>query len=66
MPAGIAIGRLIWLSFASSLGVVPVPVVTAWAIAAVAPGTVLIANVLAIGPAAAAARSRPASLLRAE
>ena len=66
VPAGIAVGRLIWLSFASSFGVVPVPVVTAWAIVAVALGAVLIANVLAIGPAAAAARSRPASLLRAE
>ena len=66
VPAGIAIGRLIWLSFASSFGVIPVPVVTAWAIMAVALGAVLIANVLTIGPAAAAARSRPASLLRAE
>ena len=66
VPAGIAVGRLIWLGFASSFGVVPVPVVTAWAIVAVVLGAVLIANVLAIGPAAAAARSRPASLLRAE
>jgi hypothetical protein len=66
VPAGIAVGRLIWLSFASSFGVVPVPVVTAWAIVAVALGAVLIANVLAIGPAAVAARSCPASLLRAE
>ena len=39
---------------------------TAWAIAAVAAGAILIANVLAIGPALVASRSRPASLLRAE
>ena len=36
------------------------------AITVVACGTVLIANVLAIGPALAASRSRPARLLRAE
>ena len=66
VPAGIAIGRLLWRSLASNLGIVPVPVVTISAIAAVASGTVLIANVLAIGPALAASRSRPASLLRTE
>ena len=66
VPAGIAVGRLIWRAFASSFGVVPVPVVIAWAIVAVALGAVLIANALAIGPAVVAARSRPASLLRAE
>jgi len=66
VPAGIAIGRLLWRSLASNLGIVPVPVVIIPAIAAVAFGTVLIANVLAIGPALAASRSRPASLLRTE
>jgi ABC-type lipoprotein release transport system permease subunit len=66
VPAGIAAGRLIWQAFASSLGVLPVPVVTGWVIAAVAIGTVLAANVLAAGPAAAASRSRPASLLKTE
>ncbi|HTS96647.1 MAG TPA: FtsX-like permease family protein [Streptosporangiaceae bacterium] len=66
VPAGIAAGRLIWRAFATSFGVVPVPVVIAWAVVAVAVGAVVIANLLAIGPAAAAARSRPASLLQAE
>jgi ABC-type lipoprotein release transport system permease subunit len=65
VPAGVAAGRLIWLSFAASLGVVPAPVVIAWAIAAIALGTVLAANALAIGPSLTAARSHPASL-RAE
>jgi ABC-type lipoprotein release transport system permease subunit len=66
VPAGIATGRILWRSLASNLGALPVPVVTVPAIAVVASGTVLIANVLAIGPALAASRSRPASLLRAE
>jgi hypothetical protein len=43
-----------------------VPVVAAWDIAALALGTVLVANVLAVAPALVASRSRPASLLRAE
>ena len=66
VPTGVAAGRLIWRAFASSLGVVPVPVVTALVIGAIALGAVLAANALAIGPALTAARSRPASLLRAE
>jgi ABC-type antimicrobial peptide transport system permease subunit len=66
VPAGIAVGRLVWRVFANNLGVVPVPVVIVWVIAAVAVGTVLIANVLAIGPALVASRSHPASLLKTE
>ena len=66
VPAGVAAGRLIWLAFAANLGVVPAPVVIGWVIAAIALGTVLVAIALAIGPSLAAARSRPASLLRAE
>ena len=66
VPAGVATGRILWRSLASNLGALAVPVVTIPAIAVVASGTLLIANVLAIGPALAASRSRPASLLRAE
>jgi ABC-type antimicrobial peptide transport system permease subunit len=66
VPAGVAAGRIIWRALASNLGVLPVPVVNTWAIAAVASGTIVIANVLAIGPAVAASRARPATLLRAE
>ena len=66
VPEGIVVGRLIWRAFAVNLGVLPVPVVIGWVVAAVAAGTLLVANVLAIGPAVAAARSRPASLLRSE
>jgi hypothetical protein len=66
VPAGIAIGRLVWRVFADNLGVVPVPVVAGWVIVAVALGTLVVANLLAIGPALVAARSRPTSLLRSE
>jgi ABC-type antimicrobial peptide transport system permease subunit len=66
VPAGVAIGRLVWRLFAGSLGVLPVEIVLAWTIVAVAAGTLLVANLLAIGPAIMASRSRPASLLKAE
>jgi len=66
VPAGIAIGRLVWRVFADDLGVVPDPVVPVWELAVVALGTLVVANLLAIGPAFVAARSRPAVLLRSE
>ncbi len=66
VPAGVAIGRLVWRAFATDLGVVPVPVVTPWVILAIALGTLVVANLLAVGPALVAARTRPASLLRSE
>ncbi len=66
VPLGVAIGRLVWRAFADYLGVVPVPVVTLPEIGAIALGTLVVANLLAAGPALAAARIRPASLLRAE
>jgi hypothetical protein len=66
VPAGVAIGRLVWRVFADNLGVVPVPVVAGWVVAIVALGTLAVANLLAIGPALVAARTRPAALLRSE
>jgi FtsX-like permease family len=66
VPLGVAIGRLVWRTFADYLGVVPVPVVTLREIGAIALGTLVVANLLAAGPAFVAARIRPASLLRAE
>jgi hypothetical protein len=66
IPLGIAAGRVIWRVFAVSLGVVPVPVIDAWTIAALAVGIVLTASALAIIPAVTAARTRPGSLLRTE
>jgi ABC-type antimicrobial peptide transport system permease subunit len=66
IPLGIAAGQAIWHALAASLGVVPVPVVQAWLIGALAAGGLLTANVLAAIPAIAAARSRPGQLLRTE
>ena len=66
LPLGVAAGRAAWGLFADDLGFVAVPVVVAWSLVALAAGTIAIANLLAAGPAVAAARTRPASLLRAE
>ena len=66
VPLGIAAGRLVWNAFASNLGVVAVPVVTPWVVAAIAVGTLVVANLLAVGPALVASRTRAASLLKAE
>ena len=66
VPLGIAAGRLVWDAFASNLGVVAVPVVTAWVVAVIALGTLVVANLLAVGPALVASRTRAASLLKAE
>ncbi len=66
VPVGIAVGRAVWGVFAHSLGVLSVTTVTAWVIVVVAAATVVVANVLAIGPAVVASRSKPASLLRTE
>ena len=66
VPLGIAAGRAGWGLFASYLGFIAVPVVVVWGLVALAAGTIVAANVIAIGPAIAAARTRPAILLRAE
>jgi hypothetical protein len=66
VPVGIAVGRGVWGVFAHSLGVLSVTKVTAWVIVVVAAATIVVANVLAIGPAVVASRSKPASLLRSE
>jgi hypothetical protein len=66
IPLGIAAGHAIWRAFAIGLGVVPVPAVEAWLIAALAAGALLTANALATVPAVTAARTRPGQLLRTE
>ena len=40
--------------------------INGWAIVAIAIGALVVTNVLAVGPAVAASRSRPADLLRSE
>jgi ABC-type lipoprotein release transport system permease subunit len=66
VPAGIAAGRWIWLAVADQVGVVPEPVLPAALLAAVAAATVLVANLVAAVPAWMAARTHPATVLRAE
>jgi hypothetical protein len=64
VPLGIAAGNVAWRAFAANIGVVPVSVVTAWVIVALAVGALVLANLLAVLPAVVAARSRPGELLR--
>ena len=66
IPLGIASGRVVWNAFASNLGVLAPPVVTVWLVAAIAVGTLVVANMLAVGPAVVASRAKAASLLKAE
>jgi ABC-type lipoprotein release transport system permease subunit len=66
VPAGVALGRLVWEEFASNLGVQPIPELAVTTVAAVAVGALVVANLLAIGPAVVASRSHPAELIKAE
>jgi len=66
LPLGIAAGRWAWMLVADRLGVVPVSVVPALVLTLVALTTVLAANLVAAVPAWMAARTRPATVLRAE
>jgi FtsX-like permease family len=66
VPLGIVLGREVWSAFANNLGVVPVPVVEPWLLAAIVLGTLVTANLLAVAPALAARRSKPQQLLRAQ
>ena len=65
VPLGIA-ARVFRRVFATNFGVVPLTVVEALPVAALAFGVLAAANVLAFLPALLAARSRPAQLLPAE
>lgn len=66
VPLGIAAGHVVWRAFATNLGFVAVPFVTAWVIVALAVGAVVLANVFALGPALAAGRGSAGRLLRTE
>jgi len=65
VPLGIAVGQAAWQLFATNLGVVAVPVVEIWLLAALVAGVLVAANVLAVVPALTAARSRTSDLLQA-
>jgi ABC-type lipoprotein release transport system permease subunit len=66
VPVGLAVGRWIWTLFADNLGVVPEPINPWLAIAILVPVAVLVANLVAAIPAAVAARTKPAIVLRSE
>ncbi len=66
VPLGVAAGKIAWRVFATNFGVVPLTVVEALPVAAIAFGVLAAANALAFLPALLAARAHPAQLLRAE
>lgn len=66
MPFGVAIGRRTWKLIAAGLGVPDRPVVPLTACLATVAAALIIANVMAALPAWAAARLRPAEILRTE
>jgi ABC-type antimicrobial peptide transport system permease subunit len=66
IPLGVAAGRVLWIRFADNLGVITTPSVPVIALVAFAAGLVVLANAFAAGPASAAARLRPAQVLRSE
>ena len=66
VPCGVALGRWTWHLVANSVGSVSPPIVPVAAVLLVVPATVLLANLLAGGPAWAAGRDRPAEALRTE
>ena len=64
LPLGIAVGRTVWLTFATNLGVLPRAVVPGLAVVALVVAVVAVANILAVLPAYLAARPRPHDQLR--
>jgi hypothetical protein len=66
VPAGVLVGRFGWSLFATNLGVVSVPVVSWGPVLAAIPVTIAAAVLISIGPALAARRTKPATVLRAE
>jgi ABC-type antimicrobial peptide transport system permease subunit len=66
IPLGIAAGRLSWISFANSLGVVPATVTPVPALLLGAVVLLLAGNLLVAAPGILAARTSTATVLRAE
>jgi hypothetical protein len=66
VPLGIAAGRWAWIVFARGLGIVPAPEVPILVLLLLVPGTVVVANLVAVVPGELAARLRPGRALRAE
>jgi ABC-type lipoprotein release transport system permease subunit len=66
VPLGVAAGRWAWIVFARGIGIVPAPEVPILVLLLLVPGTVLVANLVAVVPGELAARLRPGRALRAE
>jgi cell division protein FtsX len=66
IPVGIILGRYGWRLFADQFGVVPEPAVPLYLTVALIPFALVLANLIAIIPAGAAARTKPALVLREE
>ena len=66
VPLGLAAGRWIWSVFADELGIVNEPQLPFLAVVILVPAAVVVANLVAALPAAIAARTRPAQVLRTE
>jgi hypothetical protein len=66
LPVGIAGGRWAWRVFAVQLGVLPEPAIPLATIVIAIPAALALANLIAAVPGRAAARTRPATVLRTE
>jgi FtsX-like permease family len=66
VPAGILCGRVAWRVFAHELGILPVVVTPVLALGVLVAAALALAVATAAMPGAAAARARPAEILRAE
>src|SRR6266498_771126 len=66
LPAGIAGGRWAWRVFAAQLGVLPEPAVPLTTIIIAIPAALALAKLIAAAPGQAAARTKPATVLRTE
>ena len=66
VPIGLVVGRVIWRTYATNLGVVPDPVVVPGEIAAFIGVTLLLALLVGTLAAGRQARTRPGAVLRSE
>jgi len=66
LPLGLAVGRTAWAVVAGQIGVAVRPTVPVPLVLSLIPAALLVANLVAAGPAMAAARIRLAPVLRSE
>jgi hypothetical protein len=66
IPMGVVVGRVIWRAIVDNLGIVSPPALPVPAMVAVVGLVLVVANLAAIGPGWAAARTHPAAALRSE